>query len=147
MSQFTCCWCLKLDYNPNCVYYTSFIFDAWLFIMWSAYSLGGLGRYKAWPHIIFVIICLCLLVMGVWAIIHLFTKDKGGFHKANYVKYRMWVIYGLLILAAVMFILWILYGLIAKDGGVWIGGAIYASLSLVIDAAILHGYHENFLKI
>ena len=148
MGVFTCCWCLKLNYNDPCPYYTSFIFDAWLFIMWSGYSLGGLGRYKSWPHIIFIIISLCLLVMGIWAIIHLFTKDKGGFHKANYVKYRMWAIYGLVILAIVMFILWLIWGIATKaDTGFWIGAGIYSALSLLIDAAVLHGYHENFKSI
>ena len=146
MGTFVCCWCVKLDYESKCIFYTMHIFDAFLFLWWSLYALGGLGAYKAWPHIIFLIFSLCLLVMGIWAVVIIFKAEGAKFGRDKYVKYRMWVIYGLLIAAVVLFILWIIYGLAADvESSAWVGGGIYSALPLIIDAAVLHGYHENFV--
>ena len=146
MSQFTCCWCIKLNYSPSCVYHTSFMFDAFLFITWAIYALAGLGEYKQWPHIIFAVFCVLLLVMGIWAIVNLFMYGKGGFRIAYYVMARMIVIISLLSFAIIIFILWIIYGASKDNEGykTWLGGALYSSISLVVDALILHGYHLNF---
>ena len=138
MAIFTCFWCLRLEYNSDCVYYTSFIFDAWLFLLWSGFGFHGLSNVSA-QSLAGVIISICLLVMGVWAIIHLFTKSRGGFHKSNYVYFRLMVIYGLLIGAIILLVLWIL---LDTRGHKSYG--LYPVISLVINAAILHGYHENF---
>ena len=146
MGQFVCCWFIKLEYDNSCIFYTMHIFDALLFLLWSVYSLGGLGAYRAWPHIIFLIFCICLLIMGIWAIVIIFKKEGPKFSREKYVKYRLWVIIGLIIAAVIFFILWIIYGAAAKvSSGVWVGGGIYAALPLLIDAAVLHGYHSNFV--
>ena len=145
MSVFTCCWCIKLDFNPSCVYITSFIFDAWLFIAWSGYGLNGLRAGSSLPSLVFLAISLLLLVMGIWAIINIFTKEKGGFHKAEYVKFRMFAIYGLVLAAIIMFAVWFLDGTQKNQkSDYWINGAINSALPLLIDAAVLHGYHVNF---
>ena len=148
-SVFTCCWCIKLNYDSDCVYYTSFVFDAIIFIYNAAYALGNMGgvRSKAWPHIIFLIMSIAIFCMGVFAIIQIFTKNSSaGSRHANYVKYRMWVIYALVILAIVIFILWILY--FSANNGTFsnsIGYALESAIPFLVDAAVLHGYHQNFI--
>ena len=148
-SVFTCCWCITLNYDPNCVYYTSYIFDAILFIYNAAYALGTLSgvRSNAWPHIIFLIISLLILAMGIFAVIQIFTKNtSAGSRQGNYVKYRMWIIIGLVIAAIIVFIFWFIY--LANSyysAGDQIGYALGSALPFLIDAAVLHGYHKNFL--
>ena len=145
MSVFTCCWFIKLEFNPACVYITSFIFDAWLFIAWSGYGLNGLRTGRSLPSLVFLAISILLLVMGIWAIINIFSKDKGGFHKAEYVKYRMYAIYGLVLGAIIMLVVWFVYAAQNNQkSDYWINGAIASALPLLIDAAVLHGYHANF---
>ena len=136
-----------MNYDPDCVYYTSFIFDAILFLCWGLYALGLLGVYsRHWPHIIFLIFALLLAAMGVFAIVQIVTKKTTAPNRhARYVKYRMWIIIAYCVLAVVMLILWLAYGFGNKyDGGWVIGAAISAALPFAIDAAILHGYHKNF---
>ena len=53
MAEFTCCYLIKLDYDPSCVYYTSYIFDAVLFLWHTAFAFGS-GRYN-WAGIIWII--------------------------------------------------------------------------------------------
>ena len=148
-SVFTCCWCIKLNYDPDCVYYTSYVFDAIIFIYNAAYAFGTLNpvRSSAWPHIIFLIVSLLILAMGIFAIIQIFTKNSSASSRqANYVKFRMWIIYGLVIAAIVIFVFWILY-LTAKNysSGDVIGYGLGSAIPFLVDAAILHGYHKNFL--
>ena len=121
-------------------------FDACLFILWSIYALALLGRYIYWPQIIFVIFCLILLAMGVFALVQIFTKKSSapGRHP-QYTKFRLWVIIAYIVLAIVMFILWLIWG-IANGiwAPIWINAALSSAIPYLINAAILHGYHANF---
>ena len=145
-SQFTCCWCIKLNYDSSCVFYTMYGFDAFLFIVWGAYAFGLLGRYVYWPQIIFIIFSVILLLMGIFALVQIFTKNSSaaGRH-ANYTKYRMWIIIAYIVLAVVMFILWLIWGVTSKViAGFWIAAAISSAIPYLFNAAVLHGYHANF---
>ena len=87
--------------------------------------------------------------MGIFAVIQIFTKNtSAGSRHANYVKFRMWIIYALVILAIVIFILWILYFsgyAYSVPFGTQLGYALGSALPFIIDACVLHGYHKNFL--
>ena len=146
-SVFTCCWCIKLNYDPNCVYYTSFIFDAILFCIWGIYALALLAEYQYyWPHIVFLIFALLLLGMGIFAIVQIFTKNSSAASRhGQYVRFRLWAIIAYIVLAIVMLILWLSFGFSQKyRAGFVIGAAISAALPFAVDACLLHGYHENF---
>ena len=136
-----------MNYDPDCVYYTSFVFDAFLFLVWGLYALGLLGTYsKSWPHYVFLIFALALMVMGIFALIQIFTKNSTAPSRhANYVKYRMWTIYGLIIAGIIVLALWLIYGFAGGYAAGWvIGAAISACFPFFFDAGILHGYHANF---
>ena len=143
---FTCCWCIKLNYDSTCVYYTAYVFDAILFL-WNVAYAGGVYRGGHWPSIIFLIFSIILIAMGIFAIVQIITKNTSApSRQAMYAKYRMWIIYALVIFAIAIFILWIIYGISAKvDSGFYIGWGIGNAIPYLVDAAVLHGYHANFL--
>ena len=146
-SVFTCCWCVKMNYDPDCVYYTSFIFDAILFICWGGYSLGLLGMYRNyWPQFVFVAFSLLLLAMGIFSIVQIFTKNTSAPNRhARYVKFRMWAIIAYIVCACIMVALWLGWGFSQHyDSGWLISAAISSAVPFLVDAAVLHGYHKNF---
>ncbi len=144
-SYFTCCWCIKLNYDSTCVYYTAYVFDA-IFFFWNVAYAGGILN-SFWPSYIFLIVAIILIAMGVFAVIQIFTKNtSASSRQATYVKCRMWVIYGLVIVGIVLFILWIIWGVGQKvSGSKYIGYGLGNAIPFIVDAAILHGYHNNFL--
>ena len=85
--------------------------------------------------------------MGIFAIVQIVTKNSSAAsRKATYIKCRMWVIIGLVVIGIVLFILYIIYGSTDKGIG-WDVGLVWglnALISYLISAAVLHGYHTNF---
>ena len=127
------------------MYYTSYIFDAILFLWHTAFAFGS-GRYN-WAGIIWIICSLFILFMGIFSLVQIFTRDSSAASRRDtYIKCRMWVIIGLVVIGIVLFILYIIYGTTDKAVG-WGKGLLWglnALISYLISASVLHGYHTNF---
>ena len=108
-SVFTILWCIKLQYDPNCVYYTSFILDA-LLCLYLAPLGFGLANYNFWPYYIYLAVSIASFLMAIFAIVQIITKNSSaGSRHANYVQCRLYFIIGLAIAAAILFVLFMVY--------------------------------------
>ena len=151
---FTCCYFIKMNYSPDCVYYVSHIFDILIFFSPFGNAGGldiingkGVGKGNAgWVSLIWFISSLFFLCMCVFAIIQIFTKNSSaGSRQATYIKGRLLAIVGLVALGLILFGLNILYALTnnyAISKGVEWGLNVF--ISYLISAMVLHGYHPNF---
>ena len=136
-----------MNYDANCVYYTSHIFDAVILLWWGIYGFVWIGAAYAWPYIIYLIFALLLACLGIFSIVQCFTKNTSAPNRAQlYLKLRLWAIIGYFIAAIILLILWIIFGAVyLKEYFAWVIGPAFATvLPLVVDGCVLHGYHKNF---
>ena len=104
-SVFTFLWCIKLNFDPTCVYITSFILDVVLFLWTAPYGFGHTGWYKSWPYWIFQIIAIVAILMAIFAVIQLITKNSTASSRhATYVQCRMYTIIARAVGGAVLFL-------------------------------------------
>ena len=144
-SVFTFLWCIKLNFDPTCVYFASFILDV-VFYLWIApYGFGHSSWYRSWPIWIFQIAAVVALLMAIFAIIQLITKQSSASSRhATYVQCRMYSIIGLAIGGIILFVIGLTYYRnYSMDFRVrW---AFEFGFPLLGSAAALHCYHENFV--
>ena len=142
-SVFTILWCIKLNFDPTCVYFTSFIFDALIFLWTAPYAFGYNG-WGFWAYYIYLAVAICSLLMAIFAIIQIITKNSSASSRhATYVQARMYMIIGLAITAILLFVLYFVAwkGHSNRDKMNW---GLRIALPLLFNAALLHSYHENF---
>jgi hypothetical protein len=143
MAVFTCCYFIKLNFDADCVYYTSYIFDAVLFLWHTAFALGS--RHWYWAGIIWIVCSIFILFMGIFAIVQILTRNtSAASRKVTYIKCRLIVIIGLVVLGIIICILYILYGASVDRPAKGFEFGLNALISYLISAAVLHGYHANF---
>ena len=144
-SVFTFCYFLKLNFNQDCVYYTTYAFDFLIFCNSLAYRGGqGFGGGGLIGTIAFIVAVLFFL-LGIFAIVQAITKNSSAAsRKDQYVMCRMYAIYAYLAFA-VIFFLWCILTL-SGTFGQKLNAALNVALINLINAAILHGYHENFTQ-
>ena len=143
-SVFTILWCIKLNFDPNCVYFTSFIFDTLIFLWAAPYGFGTNG-WGFWPYYIYMAVAICSLLMAIFAIIQIITKNSSASSRhATYVQARLYMIMGLAIAAVLLFVLYmVLLG--GNNTGVKVEWGMRVAMPLLLNAAFLHSYHENFV--
>ena len=142
-SEFTVLWCIKLNFDPTCVYFTSFILDAILLIWLTPYGFGHSKWYAYWPQWIFFIASLVALLMAIFAIIQVITKNSSASSRhATYVQCRLYTIMGLAIGGLILFVLGLTY--YKADFKYKLQWAFEFGSPLIFLAAALHSYHENF---
>ena len=143
-SVFTFLWCIRLPFDPTCVYFTSFILDVVFFLWIAPYGFGHAGWYKSWLTWIFQIAAIVALLMAIFAVIQIITKQSSASSRqATYVQCRMYTIIGLAIGGIILFVLGLTY---RNDSSFnyklqW---AFEFGFPLLGTAAALHCYHENF---
>ena len=110
-STFTILWCIRLAFDANCVYITSFILDVLLFLWAAPYGFGHSGWYnKSWPYWIFQIVAIISVLMAIFAIIQLITKNSSaGSRHGTYVQCRLYTIILMAIGGVVLFLLAMFY--------------------------------------
>ena len=142
-SVFTILWCVKLQYDPTCVYYTSFILDALLCLYLAPYGFG-FANYNYWPSYIYLAASIASFLMAIFAIVQIITKNSSAPSRhGNYVKCRLYFIIGLAIAAAILFVLYMTYtDRYYKPNIRW---ALQIAAPFLFNAAFLHSYHENFV--
>ncbi len=140
---YTCLYVIKLNFDSNCVYLTSHIVDALIFLSYIFYNFTavGVGMRGGLPYICQLIFGFILLAMGIFAIFQLVTKNtSAASRQAQYTQYRLYTIIAFVVFAIIIFALFVLT--FKGDGKVGFG--ISAAVPLLIDALILHGSHANF---
>ena len=144
-SEFTFLWCIKLKFDPTCVYYTSFILDAILFLWLCPYGFSYNSWWSYWPNWIFMIASIVALLMAIFAVIQIITKNSSASSRhATYVQCRLYTIIGLAIGGILLFVL----AMVNSNGWPFKTRFEYAlrhAFPLIISAAALHCYHENFV--
>lgn len=166
--QFTCCFCCKYGYDASCVYSAAYGFDAILFGLWTIQALGTFSNSNAGLYVLInLAFALVLLVITVFAIIHLCNKNKymaqGILKQKNefYLKLRLGFCIFLGIMALVLFIVYLVVVQAAlKDQKDAFGGRAYTdsaatagalsvafgvAIPLIIDIIVLFGYRQSFL--
>ena len=142
-SVFTFLWCIKLNFDPNCVYFTSFIFDTLIFLWTAPYAFGTNG-WGFWAYYIYLAIAICSLLMAIFAIIQIITKNSSASSRhATYVQCRLFMIIGLAVGGILIFILYMVAWK-GHNNNDKINWSLRIAAPLLINAAILHSYHENF---
>ena len=148
-SVFTILWCIKLNFDPTCVYMASFILDAVICIFFMPYGFGrgDKNSYQYWPYWIFLILSIIVFLMAIFAIIQIVTKNSSASSRhATYVQCRMYTILGLAIGGLILFVLGLVNN---QDSRATFGTKLNWSFSwgapLFLAAAALHCYHENFI--
>ena len=117
-SVFTCCYAIKLNQDPNCVFFTSHIFDVVLFWWYTGYALSNrTGNSKAGTaDLISLIFGLALIAMGIFSIIQMVTKNSSAVgRQALYAKLRLYLIIAIVVIGILLFAL-VLLTVNAKAG-------------------------------
>ena len=141
-SVFTFCYFLKLNFDQNCVYYTTYAFDFLIFCNSLAFR-GGMGGGGGLIGTIAYVVAVLFFLLGIFAIVQAVTKNSSAAsRKEQYTMCRMYAIYAFLV-AAVFFFLYI-FIFLSGSFSVKLNAALNVGLINLINAAILHGYHENF---
>ena len=142
-SIFTLLWCIKLNFDPNCVYFVSYILDICILVWLTPYGLGQRNWYDNWPQWIFFIASVVALLMAIFAVIQIITKSSSaGSRAASYTQARLYTILGLAIGGIILFILGMTY--VKGSNEYRLRWALEFGSPLMLCAAALHSYHENF---
>ena len=146
-SVFTLLWCIKLNFDPTCVYFTSFILDVVFYLWLAPYGFGnGKGYYNYWPSWIFFIASIVALAMAIFAIIQLITKNSSASSRhATYVQCRLYTIIGLAVGGIILFVIFMIDSAHWGNGSQRLRWALEWASPLIFSAAALHCYHENFV--
>ena len=144
-SVFTFLWCIKLQFDPSCVYFTSFILDILLFLWMAPYGFGYKNWWNYWPNWIFAVASFVALLMAIFAVIQLITKSSTATTRhATYAQCRLNTIIGLAIGAIILFV----FAMVNTNG--WatntrLEWSLKYAAPLILSAIGLHSYHENFV--
>ena len=146
-SVFTFLWCLKLNFDANCVYITSHIFDILVFLWLGPYGYGiAHDSIGYWPYYIYVAVSIVAILMAVFSVVQLITKSSSASQRsATYAQARLYTIIGLALAGIALFVLFMVYHDNKYYKKANMETAFQIALPLVFDALLLHSYHENFL--
>ena len=145
---FTLLWCIKFQYDSNCVYFTSFILDVILYLWMCPYGLGHGGQdwTKYWPATVFFVASVVAVLMAIFAIIQIITKSSSaGSRHATYVQCRLYTIIGLAVGGLVLFVFSLVNSGRYSQQSDRLRWAFEWASPLIVSALALHSYHENFV--